>query len=165
MSGFFWTLPANANQQVSSVQQQQAILLGKDILFVNDYAVTAARDYVLVAGLEALKHAINRRLITRQGQFRARPEYGVGIMDFVKKRNTLATLDELRQRTGDQLSLDPRISEVVDVVVEPITDGLKLGVIVQAAGKTLRFEPFNFRETMTIGTLGVPEGVGIRIVG
>ena len=165
MSSYSWTIPASpANVAVGSLQQdEQAKLLGKDVLFNGDYAVTAAGDYVLVEGLTALRAAVYRRLLTRPGEYKARPEYGVGIMDFVKRRNVPTTLAEIRQRVTDQLSLDPRISEVREVVVEAFPDGIKLGIVIQASGKTLTFQPFDFRETQTIGTLGVPEGTGLRI--
>lgn len=167
MSTYSWTIPASpTNVAVGSLQQdQQAILLGKDVLFNGDYAVTAAGDYVLVEGLAALRAAVYRRLLTRPGEFKARPEYGVGIMDFVKRKNVPGTIAELRQKVTDQLSLDPRISEVRDIVVEAFPDGIKLGVVIQAAGKTLTFQPFDFRERQTIGTIGVPEGTGLRIGG
>ncbi len=161
-SSWGFTSPA-MSQNVAAVREQRDVLLGKDLLFDGDYGISAAGDYVLLEGIEALRQAIYRRLLTRPGEFRARPEYGVGVLDFVKKRNTLATLDELRQRVFDQLSLDDRISEVRSVVVETIVDGLQIGVVIEAAGETLRFEPFDFRQASTLGTLGVPEGTGIDI--
>lgn len=165
MSKFDFTVVPGAAPAPPDAADERMRLLGKDIYFDGDYAVTAAGDYATVEGVAALRASIYRRLITRPGEFRARPNYGVGITDFVKKRNTTATLDELRQRVMDQLSLDPRVAEVGEVVVEPIEDGLRLGIVVQAAGRTLKFEPFDFRERNTIGTLGVREGTGLSIRG
>jgi len=160
VSTLSWTIPPAVNQQVAAIQEQSSLLLGKDILFDGDYHVSSAGDYVLLEGLEALRAAIYRRLITRPGEYRARPEYGVGLLSFVKKRRTLSSLDELRQRVIDQLSLDPRINEVRDVVVETTQDGLKIAVVIEAAGETLKFKPFDFSERTLIGTIGGPEGVG-----
>jgi phage baseplate assembly protein W len=161
MSSFSWTLPASS-QQTGSAEEQSAILLGKDILFDGDFRVSATGDYILLEGKEALRQAIYRRLLTRPGEYRARPEYGVGVLDFVKRRRVQSTLDELRQRVVDQLSLDSRISEVVDVVGENIDDGFKLLIIVRVAGETLQFAPFNFTERQVVGGIDRP---GIRIGG
>jgi len=153
MATYSWTLPVSNNQSASAIQGQIATLLGKDIRFQNDYGVTGAGDYVLLEGEEALRQAVYRRLLTRPGEYRVRPEYGVGVLDFIKKRNTQSTLDELRQRIVDQLSLDDRIADVGELVIERITDGIKVGVTVQIAGRTLKFEPFNFRDSATVGTI------------
>jgi len=154
MAEFSYTLTALGTSQVAGdVEQQQNVLLGKDILFNGDYQLTSAGDYVLLSGLEALRQAIYRRLLTRPGEYKLRPEYGVGVLDFVKKRRVQSTLDVLEQRIVDQLSFEQRIEEVVAVVVDRITDGLQVKVVIRAAGKTLKFEPFDFKETQTIGTL------------
>lgn len=125
---------------------QEALLLGEDIFFDGDYSITPAGDLAVVTGLDALRAAIYRRLLTRPGEFKLRPDYGVGVMDFVKKRRTQTTLDALRQRITDQLSLESRIQEVLDIGVERIDDGLKVKVVVRAAGKALTFRPFLFTE-------------------
>jgi len=154
MATFSYTLTAlGANQAPGTAQGQEELLLGKDILFDGDYHVGPTGDWVLLSGLDALRQAIYRRLMVRPGEYRVRPEYGVGVMDFVKKRRLPTTVDELRQRIVDQLSLDERIDEVLDVVVENIQDGLQVGVVIRAAGKSLKFEPFDFREGKTLGTL------------
>lgn len=151
-----WTLPtpgAAATPSGAGADQKLA-LLGKDLFFNGDYDVTAAGDYVLLEGEDAVRQAIYRRLMTRPGEYKVRPEYGVGMMDFVKRRRLASTLDELRQRVVDQLSLDPRISEVVDIVASTITDGICLKIVVRIAGDTLTFRPFNFTEGPLSGQIG-----------
>lgn len=156
MSGYSWTLPAQqaATGDDQTLQQNEQLrLLGQDIFFDGDMHVTPAGDYVLVSGMEALRQAIYRRLVTRPGEYRVRPSYGVGVQDYVKKRRLASTLDELKVAITDQLSFDQRIDEVADVVVEYISDGIKVGIAIRAAGETLRFRPFDFTEKNLIGTL------------
>ena len=149
-----WTLPSPAAIPPSTAAaDQKLLLLGKDIFFNGDFAVGPNGDYVLLSGIEAVRQAIYRRLMTRQGEYKIRPEYGVGMQDYVKRRRLPSTIDEIRQRTSDQLSLDPRISEVLDVGVETIPDGLKLKIVVRVAGETLRFEPFLFTEAALSGQI------------
>ncbi len=150
-------------QAPSSETDQQVLLLGKDIFFNGDFDVNAAGDFVLLEGLEAVRQSIYRRLMTRPGEFKLRPEYGVGVINFVKKRRIQSTVDQLRQRIVDQLSLDTRIAEVLDVVVEQITDGLKVGIVVRVAGETLKFRPFLFTEQTLIGGIGGKDTAGLRI--
>lgn len=158
-----WTLPAPASVAPAGPgNDQKLVLLGKDIFFNGDYDVTPAGDYVLLEGIEAVRQAIYRRLMTRPGEYKLRPEYGVGVMDFVKRRRLASTTDELRQRIVDQLSLDSRIEEVVGIGVETITDGLKVKVVIRLAGETLKFEPFLFTEKALSGTIGnTPEALRI----
>lgn len=152
MARLSWTLTLPSPGVVGSADERLR-MLGKDIFFDGDYSVTGAGDYATLDGLEALKQAIYNRLICRPGEFRLRPDYGVGIMSFVKKRRIQAELDDMKGKIIDQLSLDPRIDEVTNVTVERIDDGVKIGLIIRAAGETLRFRPFNFTEKQLI-TLG-----------
>jgi phage baseplate assembly protein W len=137
----------------SPAEQQKVVLLGKDIFFKHDYSITAHGDYATVEGVDALRAAIYRRLLTRPGEFKVRPTYGVGVQDYVKKRRRATELNDLKARITDQLSLEERISEVADVVVELIPDGVKIGIAVIVAGETLKFQPFEFTEKQLIGTL------------
>jgi phage baseplate assembly protein W len=160
-----WTLPPpGATSPSLASADEKRRLLGKDIFFNGDYDVGPSGDWVLIEGLEALRQAVYRRLMTRPGEYKLRPEYGVGIQDFVKRRRLPSTFDEIRQRVVDQLSLDPRIDEVRDVVVEAIADGIKLGIVIVAAGEALQFRPFNFTESSIVtGLDGARATTGLRI--
>lgn len=150
------------NLLTGTAAEQKAILLGKDIFFNGDYDVNPAGDYVTISGFDAIREAIYRRLITRPGEYKLRPEYGVGILDFVKKRRTQSNFDVIRQRVVDQLSLETRIDEVTLVQVTGIEDGITIVVVVRVAGESLKFKPFDFREGQTYGTL-TNASAGLRI--
>ncbi len=148
---FGWTIPAlTALPSPVPTDAGTSDLFGYDIFFKNgDLQITAGGDYARVGGLENLKAAIYRRLITRPGEFRFRPGYGAGVQQFVKKQATQANLDALRQRIVDQLSQDRRIQEV-DVTVESGTHNgaviWKVLVRVTTGGNKHTFEPFTFAQ-------------------
>lgn len=75
-------------------------------------------DLALVKGLENLKQALLRRLVTHPGRLIHRPEYGVGIKDFQNAPLTLKTKETVAQRIGDNFIRDPRVNEVLGVSVE-----------------------------------------------
>lgn len=130
--------------------------LGVDIMFDGDYHLSADRDYVLVRGLAALTQWILHCLLTKPGEFTVRPGYGVGLLSFVKKRKTPSALDEIKQRIIDQLSLDDRIDEVVEIVIEDLPEpdpGIKLLLRVRAVDTVLRFRPLIITERTVQGAL------------
>jgi phage baseplate assembly protein W len=151
MSGLSYTLPATtpATSPVP-VDAGTKDVFGYDIFFQGMLQLTPGGDYKRIGGAENVKAAIYRRLLTRPGDYRFRPDYGVGLQDFVKKAPTTALLDQLRQRVIDNLSLDIRLSQI-DVTVESdaINDVPVLRVLVRAVvgGGLVRFEPFVFRRS------------------
>ena len=134
-----------AVRQTTGEAERQA-LLGKDLFFEGDYSVGQNRDYVLLSGIPALRQAIIHRLITNPGEFKTRPTYGVGVRTFVKKPKTNTNIQLLKRKIEEQLLEEPRVEEVLDIVVETIQDGIKIQVKIRAAGKELFFEPFLFNE-------------------
>jgi len=125
-------------------------LFGYDILFKDGkLPLTTGGDYIRVGGKDNLRAVIYRRLITRPGEFRFRPSYGVGVQMYVKKAASTSTLDALQQRIIEQLTQDARITEVqVNAEMIDITGGqaLRVHVQVSARGEKISFEPFTFSE-------------------
>lgn len=125
-------------------------LFGYDIFFKDGtMPLTGGGDYIRVGGVENLRAAIYRRLITRPGEFRFRPSYGVGVQSYVKKARSQANLDALRTRIVDQLSQDRRIQSA-DVAINTVTlngkEVVRIVITVVAGGQSHTFEPFNFAE-------------------
>jgi phage baseplate assembly protein W len=148
--GLSYTLPAAAAAPAPPpIDETAKDLFGYDIYFKKDFQLTPGGDYLRVGGKDNLKAAIYRRLMTRPGEYRFRPEYGCGLQDFVKKKPSTSNLDALKQRIIEQLLQDTRISEVaVDITHETIQDvpTLKVYVKVTAGGNPLTFEPFVFAQ-------------------
>jgi phage baseplate assembly protein W len=132
------------NNRFTPGQAAQARVLGKDLFFENDYDVTPHGDYVLIDGLRALRQSILHRIITRQGEFKTRPQYGVGLRDFVKKPMNPTNLGLIKRKITEQLAREPRIEEVLAVIVQPEDTTLKVSVAIRAAGKALTLQPFVF---------------------
>lgn len=148
MSGYAFALPDwdGEGKPGTKLTDETLDALGADIFFDGDLHVHAGGDFVLVEGLAAMRQAIYHRLLTKPGEYKRNPNYGVGVMSYVKRRRTRSVLDHLRGRIIDQLSLDRRIDEVLSVVVENITDGVKIAIKVRVAGEALTFRPFEFTE-------------------
>ena len=140
------TVPAPVRAR--QVPKEQA--LGRDLFFNGDKSVTPAGDYDTIEGIANLRQAVLRRLITKRGEFRFRPTYGVGAQTFVKKAMTTANIDELKHRIRENLLQDKRIDKVETIQADRLSidgvSGLRLFVNVVANGRTLRLEPFTFTE-------------------
>ena len=139
---------ATSNAEALSLRDA---ILGVDIMFNdNDFHVTSAGDFIILSGKKALKQAIYHRLMTRPGEFKVRPSYGVGLFSYVKKRLRQGDLSELKARIIDQLSLEPRIEEVVDVFVEILStnDGVKIGIKIKAAGEEFEMRTIAFADSL-----------------
>jgi phage baseplate assembly protein W len=146
MSTYSWTLPATAPSSATVAEQDRAqqSLFGTDIKFEGDYEINSAGDYILVYGLDALRAAIYRRLITRPGEYTFVPEYGVGLQTYVKQKMTTSVIDELKGKIRANLLRDPRILEIKEIAVEKGNDTIKLGLKIVALGRALYYLPFQF---------------------
>ncbi len=131
---------------MGALDRELGRLFGTDIYFRNDYEITSAGDFLTVNGLTNLREAIYRRLITRPGEYKFVPDYGIGINSFIKRRANLETLDQLRTAITEQLLRERRIDAVEHVGIERTDGGLNVGLIIRAAGRALRFRPFTFAE-------------------
>lgn len=130
--------------------------LGVDLMFENDYMLSAAGDYILLKGLPAFIQSIYHRCITKPGELAARPGYGVGVAQFVKKRNRPSELNDLEQRLHDQLSLERRVQEIVKIAIEPLANeqpGITIGLKIRAADTVLDFRPLAFTEGVETGAI------------
>ncbi len=122
----------------------QARQLGKDVAFDSDYHRGANGDWQTLTGVALIRQAVFHRLITTPGEFAARPEYGVGVEEFLKEEMTDAKLAELTTRIRTQLLLDRRISRV-DVSLKEFAapgTGVEVGISIIASGQALSLAPF-----------------------
>lgn len=89
--------------------------LGTDIAFLADMYPAPNGDLAVMSGLDNLKQALWRRLITTPGSLVHRPDYGVGIKDFQNAPGTLSMMQKLASRIQEQFTKDPRVNEVTGV--------------------------------------------------
>ncbi len=150
MGSFTLPTPSSVPGGATLPEASESDFFGEDILFTDDLQVTAFGDYALVEGGVALRQAILIRLLVAPGEYATRPDFGVGIRQWVKKRLTTAEMDDVRQRIIDQLSKEDRIEKVSEVTIErnDVGDntGIKLMVRVVALGREQTFAFPNFSE-------------------
>jgi phage baseplate assembly protein W len=123
-------------------------IYGKDIAHKSDYIVTPTGDLDTIAGLENVKDALLRRLVTTPGSLIHRPNYGVGIKSYQNAPSSLAYQRELAGKIKEQFELDPRVDEVLGVAVdyddlEPQKVLIKVRLNLVGYGETaMNFIPF-----------------------
>lgn len=131
-------------------REAQRDLWGEEILFDTDLQLAPNGDYILVAGMAAVRQAIRIRLVTRPGELPWAPDFGCGVLDYLGETGTASKLAELRGRIRDQLLQDPRLSSISDVEAnDSVINGvrvLKISIRAQAAGLDVGAEPFVFVE-------------------
>jgi phage baseplate assembly protein W len=120
---------------------------GTDVAFKSDLVRTATGDVDTISGLENVKNAIFRRIMTSKGSIIHRPNYGVGLKNY---QNALASLAVQRKIAGEikeQLEQDPRIEKVssVGIKVSSTNPGLfEINLNVKLVGygeKQMKFVP------------------------
>lgn len=128
--------------------QALADQVGEDLYFSSDYEIAAAGDYRTVTAFENLRLSILRRLSVSPGEWKTRPEYGVGIRQFVKKALTSGRKAELKNRIVENLRRDDRIEKVDEVTIEETTLGgrpvVRVTIRLTAFGRTVGLQPVTF---------------------
>lgn len=136
----------------SDEAQQRAKFFGEDIWYdvshpdpntgTPDYVPNAAGDWTLVTELEALRQSLLRRTITNPGEWKTKPNYGVGARQYIKAKNTAANRAELEARIRSQYLQDPRVESIDSVTItQPFDDGLSIVVVVIPAGRLRNDQP------------------------
>ena len=138
----------------SERENQDARFYGSDIwldvgapdveLGAAQYVTTAAGDWHLATGREALRQSLLRRLITNPGDWQTKPDYGVGARQYVKAKNTSSVRAELESRIRSQFARDVRVHSVDMVSVYPLDDGtpgLKISILVTPKGRLRSDQP------------------------
>lgn len=92
-------------------------VLKTDIAFKNDFVRTATGDLDLLSGLENIKIALFRRLMTTPGTIIHRPNYGVGLKNFQNAPSSLGLQQDLAKTIQEQFEQDPRVQSVTGVAI------------------------------------------------
>ena len=125
-----------------------ATFLGTDIKHESDFVNDGMGDLETISGLDNVRAAILRRLMTVPGSIAYRPTYGVGLQNYQNAPLSLETQRSLALRISEQLPLDPRVESVssVEFVLSETTAGLAtliVSVRVQGYGDAeFQFIPF-----------------------
>lgn len=111
--------------------------LKTDFAFKSDFVVTPTGDLELLSGLENLKDALFRRLVTTPGALIHRPEYGVGLKNYQNAINGIENQRRLAGTIKEQFEQDPRVEKVTGVsfnVDDNKPDTIKVNCSVSVVG-------------------------------
>lgn len=123
-------------------------LLGTDFAFTDDFQINQQGDFDTLSGLDNVKQAIYRRLMTVPGTLLHRPTYGCGLISFQGAPMSLGVKRQLAQRIGENLKQDPRIAKVSSVAISATDDqpdSITIAVtanVVSYGTQTFTFKPF-----------------------
>lgn len=126
-------------------------LFGIDIVFTNDFEVSASGDLQTIFGQQNVTARLIRRTITEPGTLVHRPTFGVGLKRFLNGLNSLDNQRELANRIKVQWEQDESVNEVLGVSVVVEDDKPELSIIsvraflVGVGETTLRIIPTNSR--------------------
>jgi phage baseplate assembly protein W len=119
-----------------------------DIKHQKDFINDGSGDLETISGIDNVKQAIYRRIMTVKGTVIHRPNYGVGLPAYQNAISSLATQRKIAIEIQEQLEEDERIDEVTSVSFvamdsTPDKYELKIKVNLMAYGeKEMSFIPF-----------------------
>ena len=106
-----YALPAVPGTQ--NTEDHLARLYGVDLLFdQGDYRLQGNGDLALTRGLEAFKANFARSLVVRPGDIFWRPNYGIGLVEFLNAPATAANIFEMKNRIQQSLTSDAAVEEI-----------------------------------------------------
>lgn len=111
--------------------------LKRDIAFKSDFVDTASGDLDVISGLDNLKEALFRRLVTTPGAVIHRPEYGCNLKAYQGSLNSLENQRRLAQTIKEQFESDTRVEQVTGVsfnVADNKPDMIQVNVKVSVRG-------------------------------
>lgn len=119
--------------------------IGTDIKHESDFVNDGMGDLETIEGLDNIRAAILRRLMTVPGSVAYRPDYGVGLQNYQNAPLSSGMQSSLALRIQEQLPLDPRIESVgsVEFQLSDTTAGL-VTIIVSVKIKGYGDAEFNF---------------------
>jgi phage baseplate assembly protein W len=119
-------------------------------LVVTRQARRTLTDFALVSGRDNLAQAVIVRLLTPRGELAelAHPDYGSRLHELIGRPNTETTRHLVRLYILESLAREPRLAQVLEVVVEPspgTRDRVDVLLRVQPIGRTgaLSLGPFS----------------------
>jgi phage baseplate assembly protein W len=131
---------------------RRSLLYGKDLWWKGGLVRSSANDWLTVEGQEALRQSVLRRLCTNPGEWRTRPDYGVGALAMVYEEMTTSRVQLLQSRIRTQLTQDPRIQRVTAAEVARTDAGLLvIAVAIESRGQAIQFRPFVLPDEGRIG--------------
>lgn len=137
---------------IANPQTREAVGVGvalSEITALGSYPVDETGDYALDQGLTSYRKRIFRRLTTRRGAFAHLPDYGVGLVEQVKKLARAGTREALAAEAEAQIRQEPETAAVSVTVSQSLTEpGLSFFVV---RARTKANDGVNLSVPITIG--------------
>ncbi len=123
-------------------------LYGKDVAFKSDFVRSATGDLDTIDGLSNLKEALIRRVLTQPGSIIHRPDYGVGLKNYLNGLNSISTQQKLALKIQEQVEKDERVEQFLGLRVEE-SEAIEGKVVL-----TIRVKPVGYSEQSIV----IPQG-------
>lgn len=114
--------------------------LGIDVKLQDDYVKAATGDLQFIDGLQNLKEAIYRRILTTPGEVIHRPNYGVGLRRYLNKPCTNSNQQELSNAIRLNIMNEQRIERINSIQCLWADESVHLSISVVAYGRSVEFD-------------------------
>lgn len=85
---------------------------GVDLRFHTDFFLKANGDLQLTSGLEAFRNNLARSLVTPKGALHWRPDYGIGLVEFLNMKASAANVYEMQNRIHLNLRAEKSVEKI-----------------------------------------------------
>lgn len=150
MATYSFTLPTSlGNATGGGLASELDETFGRDIFYDlskeggPNMSVSPNGDWKIVDGPEALRQRILRILFTNPGEWTTKPEYGVGIRQYVKRVNSVGVVDELTAKIKQGCLQDRGVASVTSVVIQRNPDYLHIHLLIIPKGDDKRGAPMS----------------------
>lgn len=114
-----------------------------------NFSITATGDLDKISGVENVKKRLMRRLETTKGTFINRPNYGVGIKNYINVINNITTKRKLFIDIVEQFEKEEAVSKVIGVSIQNSptnSEAVTINVNVELVGKQNETFSFSFNK-------------------
>lgn len=122
--GVVWAplLPTNATTPATDFANAGSAEIPGSSQILGVYPTTNQGDYATDQGLVSYKKRIIRRLTTRRGRFAHLPNYGVGLLDEIKRLAKASTRQALAAQAEVQIKEEPETEQVQVTITQDATN-------------------------------------------
>lgn len=114
--------------------------LGVDVKITGDYEKSATGDVQLIDGLQNLKEAIYRRILTTPGEVIHRPSYGVGLKRYTNRPSNIYNQQELANAIRLNILNEQRIERINSISCQWVDNIVHINISVVAYGRSVEFD-------------------------
>lgn len=150
MATYSFTLPASLSNGIGGgLASELDETYGRDVFYDlseeggPNFHVTPNGDWKLVDGPKALRQRLLRRLLTNPGEWTTKPDFGIGVRQYVKRINSKAVVDELTAKITEGCLRDRGVAKVVSVVIQRQPDYLHIHLLIIPKGDDKRGAPMS----------------------